>query len=74
MKKHQMIQRLLYSGFEGVLDFGHEGQSSRWGLRISTMKKQCRLVSTVASGNSVSPNSGISRYNGYVQLTDCLFQ
>ena len=32
------------------------------------------LHNTVASGNSVSPNSGNSCYNGYVQITDCLFQ
>ena len=29
--------------------------------------------STVASGNSVSRNSGISRYSGYFQLTDYQF-
>ena len=28
---------------------------------------------TVASDNSVSCNSGISRYSGYAQLTDYLF-
>ena len=31
------------------------------------------LLYTVASGNSVSRNSVISRCSGYVQLTDCLF-
>ena len=31
-------------------------------------------VSTVASGNSASRNSGISCYSGDVQLTDCLFK
>ena len=38
---------------------------------VTTIKRQNH--DTVASGNSLSRNSGISRYSGYVQLTDCLF-
>ena len=38
---------------------------------VTTIKRQNH--DTVSSGNSLSRNSGISCYSGYIQLTDCLF-